>query len=422
MKILWIVNTPLNILGEKLYGKREEGAWMGALLADFIENQNTTLLIATTARVKQTQKWVEQGVTYYALPDAPPLLYNENKPSNLAAWKTLFETERPDLIQLWGSEFVHGLCALRAAGTAFPSVIYMQGFLASVAKHYLAGMTYREIKKNITLRDRLKHDNLFQQQQKYYTAAKKEAELLRLSGRIISETEWCNTNVRAIVPSIQIYSCPLSINHAFEHSCWTLESVRPHSIICNASGYPLKGLHMIVRAVAILKSKYPDIQLYVPGKKPISDGSFQWKLRKRGYTKYLERLIRDLDVADQIVWLGKLSQEELAAQYAKSHVFVLGSSIENHSSSLKEAMMVGTPCVASAVGGIPEFVHHGKNGFLYRFKEYEVMAEYISRIFDDDALAKELSTAGRKDMLQLHANANVSNQIFEIYQCMLQNR
>ena len=62
------------------------------------------------------------------------------------------------------------------------------------------------------------------------------------------------------------------------------------------------------------------------------------------------------------------------AGYPKTRVFVLSSSIENHASSLKEAMMVGTPSIATFVGGVPEYVRHGENGFLYRFEEYEIMA------------------------------------------------
>jgi glycosyltransferase involved in cell wall biosynthesis len=194
-----------------------------------------------------------------------------------------------------------------------------------------------------------------------------------------------------------------------------MESAEPHSVICTASGYPLKGLHMVLRAVALLKKEYSDIKLYVPGSKMISDGSVQWLLRKRGYTKYIEQLIKELKIEENIIWLGQLSQEQLAKQYAKTGAFVLSSSIENHSSSLKEAMMVGVPSIASAVGGIPEYVRHGENGFLYRFEEYEIMAGYIKKLFDDDKLAEKLSEAGRQDMIRLHGGTDVFETMRDIY-------
>ena len=59
-----------------------------------------------------------------------------------------------------------------------------------------------------------------------------------------------------------------------------------------------------------------------------------------------------------------------AQEMETANVFVMPSSIENHSSTLIEAMIVGVPCVASDVGGISELITHGKTGFLYRFEEY----------------------------------------------------
>ena len=110
-----------------------------------------------------------------------------------------------------------------------------------------------------------------------------------------------------------------------------------------------------------------------------------------------------------------ISQEQLAEQYAKTRVFVLSSSIENHASSLKEAMMVGTPSIATSVGGVPEYVRHGENGFLYRFEEYEIMAGYIKKLFEEDSTAAKISKNGRKDMYYLHSGNNVYKTICDIY-------
>ena len=179
---------------------------------------------------------------------------------------------------------------------------------------------------------------------------------------------------------------------------------------------------MMLKAVSLLKVKYPDVKLYIPGTKMVCSGSFTDILRKRGYTKYIEKLIKKLGIENNIVWLGSLPQEELVKQYLKANVFVLCSSIENHSSSLKEAMIVGLPCVASAVGGIPEYVRHGESGFLFRFEEYDILALYIEKVFNDIDLAEKFSSAARKDMLKLHENHNVFNRIIEIYHEILNER
>ncbi len=351
---------------------------------------------------------------YYALPDTYPLAYNENKKKNIQAWKTLLEDEKPDLIQVWGTEFTHGLCALRAAGNT-PSVIYMQGYLGSIAKYYQAGLTAKELKKAVTLRDILKRDSIIKRQNKYQKSSLKEKEMLQLSGNIISENEWCNSNIRAIIPGINVHDCALSINKVFAEKEWTIDKVERHSIMCTAPGYPVKGLHMVFHAVALLKVKYPDLKVYIPGTKMVAGKSIRAQIRKSGYTKYIEMLIARLGIEKNIVWLGRISQEELAKQYEKSHVFIMSSSIENHSSSLKEAMMIGVPCVSSSVGGIPEYVTHGQNGYLYRFEEYTLAAKYIQDIFENDELAIALSKNARSKMLSLHQHTDLYQKIVDIY-------
>lgn len=416
MKILWVVNTPIDILGEKLYGRCENGVWMDALLSDYRSHGGFELLVATSAKVKRTLYFENGGVRFFAVPNNVPLLYNEKKSSNIYAWYDLINNENPDLVQIWGTEFSHGLCALKACESLnVPSVIYMQGYLGSIARHYLAGICEKDIKNSITLRDILKHDNILLQRRQYFKNVNRECEEFLLSGRIICENNWCEQSIKAVAPDIKVYRCPLSINEIFSTKQWSIKNCERHSVICNASGYPLKGLHMLLNAIALLKNKYPDIKLYVPGTKMVCDHSIKSRLRKSGYTKYIERLIKKLDIERNIIWLGPLSQEELANQYSKANLFVLCSSIENHSSSLKEAMMVGVPCVASAVGGVPEYVHHGENGFLYRFEEYDIAASYIEKIFEDDELAEKLSLNAQKNINKLHLNNDIFKRMLEIY-------
>lgn len=421
MKVLWIVNSVLGALSEVLFQRKSNGVWMEALLEEFKCRQEYDLIVATTLALKKTVLVEQSGIRYYALPDQPPILYNENRKENIDAWKKLLDDEKPDLIQVWGTEFTHGLCALRLAKD-IPSIIYMQGYLGSIARYYTAGISEKDLRKTVTFRDCIKQDSILQQQKRYYVSTKKEKEMLQLAGNIISENEWCSNSIRAIVPNINIHTCPLSINQVFGEKKWDIEKVEGHSVICTASGYPLKGLHMVLRAIALLKNRYPDIKLYVPGPKMVSDGSLKWLIRKRGYTKYIEQLIKTLKIEEQVVWLGKISQKELAEYYERSRVFVLSSSIENHSSSLKEAMMVGVPSIASAVGGVPEYVKHGVNGYLYRFEEYEIMAEYVAKIFEDDELAMGFSKKGRQDMMKLHNQNGTYTNIKEIYKGILSSR
>ena len=421
MRILWIVNSVLNEFSLHLYQKGNNGMWMDALLSDFKARGDYQLAVATTLPTKEIIRYEKDAVSYYALPDTYPLLYDENKKKNIHAWQQLLEEVKPDLIQVWGTEFTHGLCALRLA-KGIPSVIYMQGLIGAIARYYQSGIDFKTLKKSVTFRDWLKRDSILQQQKKYQKSSLKEKEMFELSGNIISENEWCNSNVRAIVPEVRVHDCALSINKVFAEKQWDLNKVERHSIICTASGYTIKGLHMVFYAAALLKEKYPDLKVYVPGTKMVAGNSLTENLRKNGYTKHIEKLIRKLKIERHIVWLGRLSQEELASQYEKSHVFIMSSAIENHSSSLKEAMLVGMPCVSSAVGGVPEYIRHSNNGYLYRFEEYALAAKYIEEIFENDKLAEDISLNARRDMLKLHEGADLYEKILAIYQKIIKGK
>ena len=127
--------------------------------------------------------WVQQQGLWAAgtVPGSAPLIQGGGR-ENIKAWKKLLKEENPDIIQVWGTEFTHGLCALRQSSKT-PSIIYMQGLLSSIAKYYHAGIELKEIKKNRTLRDLIKRDGILSQQKKYYKSSLKEREMLELSSK-----------------------------------------------------------------------------------------------------------------------------------------------------------------------------------------------------------------------------------------------
>lgn len=410
MKILWVVNILIGPISEKITGKTNGGLWMGALLSELKSRKDVEIVVATAYKIKNPVMAEEDGVKYYAIPNDYTINYNENRKKNLLAWKGLIESEKPDVIHIFGTEFAHGLCALKVKGD-IPAVIFIQGLMSAISKFYLAGIPYKTAKRTKTFRDFVRQDDILSQQKKFFKAAKKEERMLRLSQGIISENEWCNANVKAVKPDVKIYYCPLSINKVFAEKKWDIKSAGKHSVICTASGYTVKGLHVLLRAISILKKIYPDVKLYVPGEPQVCGKGLKAFIRKNGYVRYVENLIKSFDLKDNIVWLGRLTQERLAEEYTKRHVFVMPSAIENHSSSLKEAMTVGMPCISSYVGGVSEYLKDGENGLLYRFEEYGVLALLISKVFENDDLAEKLSVAARESMQKLHDGKEVDRMI-----------
>ena len=95
-------------------------------------------------------------------------------------------------------------------------------------------------------------------------------------------------------------------------------------------------------------------------------GNWKEKLKLSSYGKYLLELIKELDLEDHVTFLGKLDAFRMKQEFLKSGLYMCCSTIENSPNSLGEAMLLGMPCVAADVGGIPDIFTDGVDGILYR--------------------------------------------------------
>ena len=215
-------------------------------------------------------------------------------------------------------------------------------------------------------------------------------------------------------PGLGVFRIPLNINDVFFEKEWNVETMEPHTIICNASGTAYKGLHVLLKALILIKREFPDVKLYVPGGTVIVKG-FKQRQSKPGYWSYVTDMIKKLDLTSNVVFTGYLTPSQLAERLAKTNVFVLCSSVENHSSSLKEALSVGTPSIASQVGGVMEYFEDGKDGYSYRYGEYECLAGYIVHLFNNIKICSDISHNARKKS-RVCSNDHINSLILSMYE------
>jgi glycosyltransferase involved in cell wall biosynthesis len=111
----------------------------------------------------------------------------------------------------------------------------------------------------------------------------------------------------------------------------------------------------------------------------------------------------------------------MCKRYLASHVFVCPSSIENSPNSVGEAQLLGVPCVAAYVGGIPDMISDNETGLLYRFEEIEMLAMSVIKIFDDEILAQKLSKQSSLIANIRHDKIINSNNLYSIYKSICKN-
>ena len=114
-----------------------------------------------------------------------------------------------------------------------------------------------------------------------------------------------------------------------------------------------------------------------------------------GYRKNLEALIMDLDLAGKVSLLGAVSETRVLQGLCNAHIFVLASHHEPLGVAIMEALSCGVPVVATNLGGVPELIDHGIDGYLVSPKDPHVLAEAIRRVASDPVMARAFSNAGR---------------------------
>ena len=421
MKILWVTNLPIAGAAEELKVRAASGTWMEPTLDDLKEKEGVRLGVACVAKTESTRVLSKDGVRYYCLPARRERIYPFQKSDCRKAWEAVIEDFRPDVLMIWGTEYTYGLCAMLSA-PAVPAVIMIQGLLGSIKRYYLGGLSGRELSACYSLRNFIKRDSLCRMQKWYGKRAGYEAQMLRMAGNALIENEWAKANCLRIAPECRFFAFRQKIKRMFFDLRWEAEKCERHTVYCTAPvGYPLKGFHQVIRALAIVKEKYPDVCLRVPGMEDPFSAELRTRLKQDGYVKYLMKLITALNVRENVVFLGRLDSEEVGRELVRARVFVTASAIENQSISLREAMTVGTPSIASFAGGMPETVRDGIDGRLCRFEEYAMLAEQIMAYFEDDALAESVSAAARKHMREYMAEKSDAETLLDIYGRILEN-
>jgi glycosyltransferase involved in cell wall biosynthesis len=107
----------------------------------------------------------------------------------------------------------------------------------------------------------------------------------------------------------------------------------------------------------------------------------------------LERLARQLGVANCITFTGERSQPEVARLLAASSIFVLPSRCEAFGLSVLEARATGLPVVAFDSGGIRELIRHGQEGFLA--KSLDQFVSYIAFLLQDNASRETMGSTAQ---------------------------
>jgi N-acetyl-alpha-D-glucosaminyl L-malate synthase BshA len=130
-----------------------------------------------------------------------------------------------------------------------------------------------------------------------------------------------------------------------------------------------------------------------------------------------ERLVRELDLADNVKFLGK--QEGLVEILSSSDIFLIPSQSESFGLAALEAMSCGLPVISSSVGGLPELVKHNDCGFIAEIGDVDRMAKYTLDLLTNEKKYEMFSHCARNRAVNMFDKSKVIPLYEEHYENIL---
>lgn len=130
---------------------------------------------------------------------------------------------------------------------------------------------------------------------------------------------------------------------------------------------PRKGVHHLLEAFSKLNTA--DSQLYLVGHP-----------ENAHYAAELQQQAQTLGIAERVHFVGGVDQRRLAQYLADARAMILPSLSEGLGRVVVEAMLVGTPVIASRVGGIPDMITDGENGYLVTPEAVDELSEAMQQM------------------------------------------
>lgn len=158
-----------------------------------------------------------------------------------------------------------------------------------------------------------------------------------------------------------------------------------------------KGHDIFLRAVARLRSRFPQLEVLLIGDGPLRPG--------------LEREAERLGIRDQVMFLG--DRRDIAQLLAATDISVVPSSSESLSNVILESMAAGVPVVASRVGGNAELLEG--RGFLIPYGDDRALAEALDRLLHDPALRSDLAVRARQFVEQNFSTERMALHYQQLY-------
>ena len=405
MKVLWFSNAVLTSDQTK-----STGTWLHSMSKALTERGIELFNITQNSSVKDIKVITDGNIKQWVL---PVYRLRNGLPHRDTIKKICSVVEKisPDIIHIWGMECYWGL--LFSRGYIKGNVLLeIQGIKETCARVFYGGLSFKDRLKTIGIREILRPSlSLMMLKREFALWSKYEREMLTTHTNISTHSDW----VRAWISQFTKSDCQIFHTQRIVRKEFLLANVwvKPHHnidspVIFSMSSGPdaYKGIHDAINAVFVLKKSFPNVKLLIAG----DYGVEKSVIRKPGYTKYLQSLIRKNDVKENVVFLGPLNASQIIDYIHQSDVMLQTSYVESYSLAVSEAMMAGVPLVVSFAGAMPELAKDKETALFYTPSDYFACAYLLKRVIESNELSEHLSKTSR----HIAENRNIASLLGDL--------
>jgi len=321
--------------------------------------------------------------------------YEENLPRFLQIIKDF----HPDVIHVHGTEFPFGLIVKHIQD--IPILISIQGNLTVYEKKFFAGVSmpslFRQFKAGYPF---FSADYAI-----WKKRVKIEQEILKKTRYVGGRTDWDRRICRIMAPEARYLHLDEVLREPFYGIQWKPRQDGPPVFFTTSSPPLYKGFETIIDTARLLMENRFTFTWLVAGLKE-EDPQVRLIKKLRGVTS-LEAL--------NIRLMGALPAEELAKNLLQANAYVQVSHIENSPNSLCEAMMAGTPVIASFAGGTASLMQDGITGTLVQDGDPYVLAGGMQEIIEHPENYIRMAEAARQVAHKRHDVQTVVDQLLAAY-------
>ncbi len=408
MKVLWLCNTEFT--KTKIKGN---GSWLQPLAEQLQSNDDVQLYNITTGIVANEERKDYGPIPQWIIPKGKVTKHGQ-EPS-LATCKmisSIINKVQPDLVHIWGTESIWA-SVVRNGFIRVHTLIDIQGLLSACAHHYYGGLTFAEIFRTISLKELLMPWRFLPLKKRAFKIRGNiEVLNIRQFNNIAFQSQWVKSHIDILNKTAQTHSTRIMLREQFYSAySWQYSEKKDHPTIFSSTSAAVsyKGLHVLIKAIALLKQKHPNIRLHLAGNINVGNRLID------GYSIFLKKLISRLDLSQNVIYMGSLDEDQIIHQLQQCQVSVVPSFVESYCLAFAESMIIGAPTVAAFSGAMPELAENRKEALFYNPTDYISCAAHIDELLSNRALAEKLSINGRHKRLEENNREKVVSNQLAIY-------